>query len=121
MPLSVFSKISLLYLIRSAARMVSVLLLILIVMFVVGEGLPKPSELARSERLLGIALIAMTLGLIVGWWRELAGAILIFGGFFSFMAIEFVASGDAGMGAVFVLFPVAGALYLVYWWLAGRR
>jgi len=120
-PLSVFTKISLLYLIRSAARMVSLLLLLLIIGFIAMEGLPKPSDLNGSERFLGIAFIAMTAGLAIGWWRELAGGILILGGFLSFMAIEYAASGDIGMGAMFVLFPIAGVLFLVFWWLTRPR
>jgi hypothetical protein len=120
-PLSTFTQISLLYLVRSAARMVSLLLLLLIIGFIAVEGFPKPSELTGSERLLGIAFIVMTAGLAVGWFRELAGGILILGGFLSFMAIEYAASGDMGMGAMFVLFPVAGVLYLVFWWFTRMR
>lgn len=121
MPLSVFTTISLLYLVRSAARIVSLLLLFLIIGFVAMEGFPNPRELTGIERLLGIAFVAMTAGLAVGWWRELAGGILILGGFFSFMGIEYVSSGDAGMGGMFMLFPLAGVLYLVFWQLTRRK
>ena len=117
MPLSDFAKISLLYLIRSIARTISALLLILIVMMIIGEGLPNFRIFSRGEIVSSVMFIAMIAGLSLGWWRELVGAILILGGFLSFMASEYLASGDAGMGLTFMLFPLAGALYLIYWWL----
>jgi hypothetical protein len=117
MPLSDFAKISLLYLIRSIARTISAMLLILVVMMIIGEGLPNFRIFSRGEIVSSVMFIAMIAGLILGWWRELVGAILILGGFLSFMASEYIASGDTGMGLIFVLFPLAGALYLIYWWL----
>ena len=120
-PLSLFSKISLLYLLRSIARMVSLGLLILVVMVIVGEGLPNFREFTRGEIADSIAFVAMIAGLLVGWWRELVGAVLILGGFTAFMAAEYVSSGDVGISWIFMLFPVAGALYLAYWWLTRNR
>ena len=121
MPLSPFTKISLLYLVRSIARMVSFALLILVVMVIVGEGLPDARAFSRGEIVSAITFVVMIAGLGVGWWRELAGAILILGGFLAFMASEYAASGDMGMGRIFMLFPFAGALFLLYWLLARRR
>jgi hypothetical protein len=121
MPLSPFTKISLLYLVRSIARMVSFGLLILVFMVIIGEGLPDVRTFSRGEIVSAITFIIMIAGLIVGWWRELAGAILILGGFLAFMASEYAASGDMGMGRIFMLFPFAGALFLLYWLLARRR
>jgi hypothetical protein len=121
MRLSVFTKISLLYLLRSVARMVSFALLILVVMVILGEGLPDIRAFTRGEIISAIMFVIMIAGLLVGWWREFAGAILIFGGFFAFMASEYAASGDVGMSPIFMLFPLAGALFFVYWLLAGKR
>jgi hypothetical protein len=121
MPLSPFTKISLLYLVRSIARMVSFGLLILVFMVIIGEGLPDVRTFSRGEIVSAITFIIMIAGLIVGWWRELAGAMLILGGFLAFMASEYAASGDMGMGRIFMLFPFAGALFLLYWLLARRR
>jgi len=119
--LSVFTKISLIYLVRSIARMVSFALLILVVMVIVGEGLPDVRAFSRGEIVSAIAFVAMIAGLGVGWWRELAGAILIIGGFFGFMASEYAGSGDMGMGGIFMLFPFSGALFLLYWLLTRKR
>ncbi|MFA4947691.1 MAG: hypothetical protein WC674_04165 [Candidatus Krumholzibacteriia bacterium] len=121
MPLSPFTKISLLYLVRSIARMVSFGLLILVFMVVIGKGLPDVRTFSRGEIVSAILFVIMSAGLVVGWWRELAGAILIIGGFLAFMASEYAASGDMGMGRIFMLFPFSGSLFLLYWLLARRR
>ena len=121
MPLSVFTKISLLYLLRSIARMVSFALLILVVMVIVGEGLPDVRAFTRGEIVSAIAFVVMIAGLVVGWWRELAGALLIVGGFLAFMASEYAGSGDVGMSGIFLLFPFAGSLFFLYWLLVRRR
>jgi hypothetical protein len=83
--------------------------------------LPDVRTFSRGEIVSAIVFVVMIAGLIVGWWRELAGALLILGGFFAFMVSEYVSSGDMGMGGIFMLFPLAGALFLVYWLLAGKR
>jgi hypothetical protein len=119
--LTPFEKISLIYLVRSFARVISVVLLIFIAMTAIGEGFPNPLELSGRESLLTVAFVAMVAGLIVGWWRELAGGLLILCGFAAFMLVEFVATRDAGMSWVFALFPVAGILYLLFWRLGRLR
>jgi hypothetical protein len=120
-PLSPFTKISLFYLVRSIARMVSFGLLILVIMVIAGEGLPDVRAFSRGEILSAIVFVIMLAGLAVGWWRELAGALLILGGFLAFIASEYAASGDMGMSPIFMLFPFAGALFFLYWLLARRR
>jgi hypothetical protein len=90
-------------------------------MVIIGEGLPNLREFTRGEIVDSIAFAAMIAGLLAGWWRELVGAVLILGGFTAFMAVEYVSSGDVGLSWIFMLFPVAGALYLAYWWLTRNR
>jgi hypothetical protein len=121
MRLSFFTKISLMYLLRSIARMVSAVILILLAMVIVGQGLPNIHAFSRAEMLSSAMLVVMIAGLVLAWWRELAGAILILGGFFAFMASEYIASGDAGMSWIFMLFPLAGVLFLIYWGLTRKR
>ncbi len=120
MPLSVFTKISLIYLVRSIARMVSFALLLFLGFVVVGQGRPDIGAFTASEKVSGIMFVVMIAGLIVGWFRELAGALLIVGGFLGFMASEYAATGDVGMSGIFMLFPLAGALFFMYWLLARR-
>lgn len=121
MRLTPFEKISLILLVRSIARVVSVALLLFVALVAIGEGFPNPMDLAGRESLLTVAFVAMVAGLIVGWWRELAGGLLILGGFAAFMIVEYIATGDAGMNWIFALFPAAGILYLVYWRLGRPR
>jgi hypothetical protein len=117
MHLSDASKISLLLLLRSIARTAATMLLILMVMIMVRQGMPDVRLFSRNEIVSSIIFLAMLAGLLVGWWRELFGAILILGGFIAFMASEYFGSGDAGIGLTFMLFPFVGALFLIYWWL----
>jgi hypothetical protein len=121
MPLSLFTKISLFYLVRSIARMVSFALLILVVMVIVGEGVPDVGAFSRGEIVSAIMFVIMSAGLVVGWWRELAGALLILGGFLAFIASEYAVSGDMGMSPIFMLYPFSGSLFLLYWLLVRRR
>jgi hypothetical protein len=121
MRLSFFTKISLMYLLRSIARMVSTVILILLVMVIKAEGLPNLHEFSRGEIISSAMFIVMIAGLILAWWRELAGAVLILGGFFAFTTSEYVVSGDAGMSWIFMLFPIAGVLFLIYWWLTRKQ
>lgn len=121
MPLSVFTKISLLYLVRSIARMVSFALFLLVALVIAGEGLPDVRAFSRGEIVSAIMFVVMIAGLGVGWWRELAGAMLIVGGFLGFMASEYAATGDMGMSGIFMLFPFSGALFFLYWLLTRKR
>ena len=121
MPLSPFTKISLLYLVRSIARMVSAASLIFLAMIVISAGKPDFRALPRGEMLSVITLAIIVAGLVLGWWRELVGAILILGGFFAFLTSLYFTSGEAGMSPIFMLFPFAGALFFLYWLLARKR
>jgi hypothetical protein len=121
MRLSFFTKISLLYLLRSIARMVSAMIIIFVAMVVIGEGKPDFRAFSQAEIFSTIMFVVMIAGLVLGWWRELVGAILILGGFFAFMTSEYIASKDAGMSWIFMLFPLAGVLFLIYWWFTRKR
>jgi hypothetical protein len=117
MHLSDASKITLLYLLRSIARTVATSLFIFIIIIIVHQRLPNVRVFTRGEIVSSVFFVTMSAGLLLGWWRELVGSIMILGGFVAFMVSEYVTSGDAGIGFIFMLFPFAGALYLAYWWL----
>jgi hypothetical protein len=121
MPLSVFTKISLIYLVRSIARMVSFALLLFLGIIVAGQGRPDIKAFTQAEKVSAVMFVTMIAGLVVGWFRELAGALLIAGGFLGFVVSEYASTGDAGMSGVFMLFPLAAALFFAYWLLARRR
>jgi hypothetical protein len=94
--------------VRWFARIGGVLLVGFLGLFVVGHGGP-PNVLALQgpEQLefLGVAMIA--LGVLVGWWRNVAGGILSLAGFALFCAVEFAVNG-AAPGGVFPLFCLPG-------------
>lgn len=115
MAMSPVTKISLIYLVRSIARTISVFLLLFVVMMVVGDGFPAVADLTKRESLLTGAFVVMVSGLVIGWWRELVGAICILGGFAAFLLVEYVTLRDFGMNWLFALYPLDGALYLAYW------
>lgn len=115
MAMSPVTKISLIYLVRSIARTISVFLLLFVVMMVVGDGFPALADLTKRESFLTAAFVVMVSGLVIGWWRELVGAICILGGFAAFLVVEYVTLRDFGMNWLFALYPVAGILYLLYW------
>jgi len=121
MRLSFFTKISLMYLLRSIARMISAATLVFLVMAIIGEEKPDFRTFSPGEVFSLAMLVVMIAGLILGWWRELVGAILILGGFFAFMTSEYITSGDAGMSWIFILFPFTGVLFLIYWWITRKR
>jgi hypothetical protein len=120
MRLTFFTKISLMYLLRSIARTVSAVNFIFVVMLIAGAGLPDFHSLSWGEIVSLAMLVAMLAGLVIAWWRELPGAILIIGGFFMFIGSEYAATGDAGMNWIFMLFPLSGVLFLIYWWLTRK-
>jgi hypothetical protein len=121
MRLSFFTKISLYYLLRSIARTFSAVILILVAMVVIGQGKPDFESFSQGEIFSTIMFGLMLAGLILGWWRELLGAVLILGGFAAFMVSEYVTSGDAGISWIFMMFPISGILFLLYWWLTRQR
>ena len=116
MAMSAFQKISLLYLIRSIARVLALGTVILMVIIATGQGMPDVRSFPPREMILFISLVVMLAGLLVGWWREIVGAVMIFAGLTTFLAVERIASGTIRMGGPFALFPIVGLLYLAYWW-----
>ena len=115
MAMSAFQKISLLYLIRSIARVLALGTVILIVIIATGKGMPDFRSFPPREMILFVSLVVMLAGLLVGWWREIVGAVMIFTGLTAFLVVERIASGTIRMGGPFALFPIVGLLYLAYW------
>lgn len=97
-----------------AARILGTLVVLLFLVFLVGEGPPRLSTLTALEKLLFVANGTMLRGLILAWkWRGLGGALaqlgyLFFGalaGLHSALVIPFAAGG------------LSGILHVAGWWL----
>ena len=106
---------------RWSARIVSMFVLMVAIVFVVGEGFPNPSQLPAADLLLTLAFLAMLVGAALGWRWEAAGGVVTLSGFAAFLGLEYVARGRVSVNAFLALFPIAGALYLLCWWRRNRR
>lgn len=87
------------------------LMVLLLVVFAVGEGLPHPAQLDGGGKLGFIAAGIMALGVVAAWRSDGLGGLLILIGYGIFAA----SNGRIVVG-LFALFPVAGLLHMIYWW-----
>lgn len=100
---------------RWTARLLGTLLVLFVVVMMVGEGVPKPSILTGSERLMFAPLSAMLLGLILAWrWEGIGGALALSGYFLCGVL------GPRLTSSPFMAGGAAGCLYLLAWWTSDR-
>ena len=100
---------------RWTARILGGALLLFFLAFVLGEGFGQKS-LSSTELSMFVCLGAMSLGILVAYWREMIGCILIFCGYAGFA----ICDRSLNLDSPFVLFPVVAILY-AFAWAAGRR
>jgi hypothetical protein len=100
-------------LVHWSARLSSLLLFGLVIVFVIGNGGP-PNILhqPRPVQLEFAALGLMLLGLVIGWVREGLGGLLVLFGLAGFNTVELAVNGRPALGA-FPLFAVPGVLFLL--------
>jgi len=103
------SRMKILLIIRWIARILGAFLILLIVLLIIGEDLPRPSELSNQGIGMFFCLALMLAGLILGLTREGAGGGLVLAGFLGFALLE----GEFPGGWVFPFLPLCGILYLV--------
>ncbi len=96
---------------RWSARITGLLLVCMVVIFAIGEGLPKLFPQPPSVVTEFIAMFLMLVGFLAGWRWEVAGGFLAISGFAIFSVTEMIASGKPPHGAL-LLFVVPGVLYL---------
>ena len=111
--------------IRWFARILGSLVLLLVLLVVIGEGLfmePPPgssSKLKERDIPLMAGMITMLVGIVVAWFREGIGGLLMIGGFIPFLVDEL--KSEKGFNAWFlVVFPIIGLLHLFCWWQSRR-
>lgn len=102
------------------ATALSAAILVVALLFMIGEGVPRVSALSGTELALFGTFGLMLVGLAVGVFAELPGALLTLAGFAAFWGVHAAATGGARLGGAFALFPIAAALQLAAWW-HGRR
>jgi hypothetical protein len=101
---------------RWTARVLGTLVLLLFLVFLIGEGAPKPSILTAHEKLMFAALGVMLLGLIVAWrWAGIGGLLALLG----YLLFGLLA-GPRVIISPFLAGGVAGCLHLLAWWSSDR-
>ncbi len=100
---------------RWVSRVLATLLAAIILVFAVGEGF-NPFHLSFRELLLSIAFLILWSGLIVGWFREKAGGLLIIAGWALFYVFNLMFSHRFPRGWFMLTLIVPGILYLLCDW-----
>lgn len=91
-------------------------LLLMVIIFILGEGFPRISFTWTEIFAWGSLLLAFA-GILAGWkWDKLAGW-LILAGIFIFYINNYLSVGKFPSGWVFPLFFLAGLLHLAAGWL----
>lgn len=106
--------------VRWTARILGSLLVILVLTIAVGEGffypgegLPNPFEQPLPTQIKFAGMLAILIGMLVGWKWEGIAAVLILGGGMAFHIFE----GWLWATWVFGLVDLIGVLFLLCWWL----
>jgi hypothetical protein len=109
--------------VRWFARISGSLILLLVLFIAIGEIVlwePPPGstgKLAERDIPLMTGMIVMLAGIVVAWFREGIGGLLMIVGFIPFLVDELKSRFNAWF---LVIFPVIGFLYLFCWWQSKR-
>jgi hypothetical protein len=106
---------------RWGARTLGLALILLVLLFFIGEGLlggemPNLLTMSLTENFLLLALLMTLLGIAVAWRWEGIGGLLVVGSVLLFEAINAIASGYWRIGVLDPLFMLVGLLFLWDWW-----
>jgi hypothetical protein len=106
---------------RWASRIAGSFVVLIVLLFAIGEGFPNPFTLALLEQLQLVSLLAMLVGILIAWrWEGIGGAMLVVG-FVTFLAIESVHRHSLALFSFFDFFLLLGVLNIVVWWSAKHR
>jgi len=105
--------------IRWIARILGTLLVLFVLLSAVGGIIDLPPQatgnLTKQDIPLMIGMISMVVGIIVAWFREPIGGLLIIEGFIFFVVVELITSQNFEAWFL-VIFPIVGFLHLFSWW-----
>jgi|SRR5271157_4985524 len=102
---------------RWSARITSLLLVGMVLIFMVGEGPPNPFKQPPPVQFEFLGMSLMLVGFLAGWRWVGAGGLVAVIGFLVFAATEVIVNGSPPSGAI-PLFAVPGVLYLLNYGLA---
>jgi hypothetical protein len=102
---------------RWAARLSSLGLAGLVVLFAIGEGF-NPTKFKPAELALTVPFFIAWLGLCLGWRWEGWGGLLAVGGVAGFYGVHFAVTGFGRFprGWAFPVLALPGVLFLLCWW-----
>ena len=104
-------------LIRWIARVMSVLVLIFLLAFLIGEGFMGDDPLVMPTVQEWVSLLFFPIGLLiglgVGWWHELWGGLIGVGAILLFYLIDILFTGTPPSGFWFILLTVPAMLFLI--------
>jgi hypothetical protein len=95
---------------RWGARILGALLVGLVLLFLIGEGVPRLSSLGLNLGLMFLTELLCLTGFAMLWFWELPGGLVALLGITAFYGLNYAASGRFPGGWVFPLFFVPGIL-----------
>jgi len=105
--------------IRWFARILGALLVLLVLYFVIGEliieGNLGTGKITPIDIPIIIGWISMVVGIMLAWFREAMGSVIIISGFVLKLVIELIVN-QKFLPLFFVIFPIIGLLFLFCWW-----
>jgi len=100
--------------VKWTARLWSLASLGFLAMFMIGEGFNPVATLTSRQWAWFVCFpFGMTLGLLLGWWREITGGAIAVGGLLGFYVLEMVFAGRPPGGPWFALVAAPGFLFLL--------
>jgi hypothetical protein len=107
---------------RWVARIWSILSILVVLVFTVGEAVGGNGPRPTPQEWVGLALwpIGVCVGLVVAWFREELGGILAMGCLIAFYVWNLLHSGQLFLGPVFFLIAAPGLLFLIAGFLSHR-
>ena len=105
---------------RIAGSLLVLLVLIIAVGSFASEGVPStldgtPVSLTSADIVMFVAMFIMTVGLIVGWFKELIASILVVSGYLLFSITNLIRTGNFLTREVTFTFLIVGILYMTVW------
>lgn len=97
---------------RWTARGIAAVLMLVVVAFVIGEGMPNVLQATPSEILQFLAFTVVVAGLLIGFRWEFLGGLTVLGGLVVVYTMNVAATGKVPGGA-FPWFFIPGLLFLV--------
>ena len=96
---------------RWTARIAGILLVVVLLVFALGEGMPNLLTLPIWDQIAFLGMALVMIGSLLGWRFELAGGIMALAGFFLVFVSLFIGKGLALTG-FFIALALPGVLYL---------